>query len=107
MKKAVLKTLGIAYGLMFAQQFSGINAIIFYSETIFKLTGVDLDPLLQMVVFAVVQVIACVIAAALIDQVSFPQLNRVNAALLNQSLFQINLLLPWIYYSKILIMIMR
>ncbi|XP_043789107.1 facilitated trehalose transporter Tret1-like [Apis laboriosa] len=69
MKKAVLKTLGIAYGLMFAQQFSGINAIIFYSETIFKLTGVDIDPLLQMVVFAVVQVIACVIAAALIDQV--------------------------------------
>lgn len=81
MKKAVLKTLGIAYGLMFAQQFSGINAIIFYSETIFKLTGVDLDPLMQMVVFAVVQVIACIIAAALIDQVSFPQLNRVNAAL--------------------------
>lgn len=73
MKKPVLKTLGIAYGLMFAQQFSGINAIIFYSETIFKQTGVDLDPLMQMVVFAVVQVIACVIAAATIDLVSFPR----------------------------------
>ncbi|CAD1479639.1 unnamed protein product [Heterotrigona itama] len=68
LRKPVLKTLGVAYGIMLAQQLSGINAIIFYCETIFKQTGVDLDPLLQMVVVAVVQVIACCIAASLIDQ---------------------------------------
>ena len=69
LRKPVLKTLGVAYGIMLAQQLSGINAIIFYCETIFKQTGVDLDPLLQMVVVAVVQVIACSISASLIDQV--------------------------------------
>ncbi|XP_033362154.1 facilitated trehalose transporter Tret1-like [Bombus vosnesenskii] len=68
LKKPVLKTMGVAYGLMFAQQFSGINAIIFYCETIFRQTGVDMDPLLQMLIFAVVQVIACAISASLIDQ---------------------------------------
>ncbi|XP_043600180.1 facilitated trehalose transporter Tret1-like [Bombus pyrosoma] len=68
LKRPVLKTMGVAYGLMFAQQFSGINAIIFYCETIFRQTGVNMDPLLQMLIFAVVQVIACAISASLIDQ---------------------------------------
>ncbi|XP_076395278.1 hdc homolog, cell cycle regulator isoform X6 [Megachile rotundata] len=68
LKKPVLKTMGVAYGMMFAQQFSGINAVIFYAETIFKQTGVDMDSLLQMVIFAVVQVIACVVSASLIDK---------------------------------------
>ncbi|KZC13066.1 Facilitated trehalose transporter Tret1 [Dufourea novaeangliae] len=68
LEKPVLKTLGVAIGLMFAQQFSGINAIIFFGETIFKQTGVDMDTTLQMVIFAVVQVIACLASAVLIDQ---------------------------------------
>ncbi|KAK1122886.1 hypothetical protein K0M31_009331 [Melipona bicolor] len=68
LRRPVLKTLGVAYGIMLAQQLSGINAIIFYCETIFKQTGVDLDPLLQMVIVAVVQVIACCVSASLIDQ---------------------------------------
>ncbi|XP_076650444.1 facilitated trehalose transporter Tret1-like [Halictus rubicundus] len=67
-KPPLLRTMAVALGLMFAQQFSGINAIIFYGETIFKQTGVEMDSLLQVVIFAVVQVIACVISAALIDQ---------------------------------------
>ncbi|CAK9824624.1 Facilitated trehalose transporter Tret1 [Anthophora retusa] len=68
MKKPVLKTMGVAFGLMYAQQFSGINAIVFYCESIFKQTGVDMDPLLQMVIVAIVQVIACIASAILIDQ---------------------------------------
>lgn len=83
LKKPVLRTMAVAYGLMFAQQFSGINAIIFYCETIFRQTGVDLDSLLQMVIFAVVQVIACVASASLIDQVSSLEhvpFRRANAA---------------------------
>lgn len=69
LKRPVLRTLGLAYGMMFAQQFSGINAVIFYGETIFKQTGVDMDPLLQVVIFAVVQVFACVLSALLVDKV--------------------------------------
>lgn len=67
-KKPVVKTMAVAYGLMFAQQFSGVNAIIFYGETIFKATGVEMNPLVQVVIFAVVQVIACAASAILIDK---------------------------------------
>ncbi|XP_017889700.1 facilitated trehalose transporter Tret1 isoform X3 [Ceratina calcarata] len=68
MHRPILKTMMLAYGMMFAQQFSGINAIIFYCESVFRLTGVDLDSMFQMVIVAVVQVEACLISAALIDK---------------------------------------
>ncbi|CAL7938500.1 unnamed protein product [Xylocopa violacea] len=82
-KKPILKTMGVAYGLMFAQQFSGINAIIFYCETIFKQTGVDLDPLLQMVIVGVVQVIASAASAVLIDQVGRKVLMTISTSLMS------------------------
>ncbi|XP_076295213.1 facilitated trehalose transporter Tret1-like [Lasioglossum baleicum] len=75
----MLRTMAVAFGLMFAQQFSGINAIIFYGETIFKQTGVEMDSLLQMVIFAVVQVFACVVSAVLIDQVGRKVLMAVSS----------------------------
>ncbi|KYN39786.1 Facilitated trehalose transporter Tret1-2 like protein, partial [Trachymyrmex septentrionalis] len=74
MREPVLKTLGVAYGLMVAQQFSGINAIIFYGSTIFEATGVGMESQWQIVIFAVVQLTACVAAAVLVDKHS--QLGR-------------------------------
>lgn len=70
----VLKTLAVAYGLMFAQQFSGINAIVFYGVTILESTGVGMESLMELVIFGVVQVIACAVAALLIDKVNFNKL---------------------------------
>lgn len=67
--KSVLKTLAVAYGLMFAQQFSGINAIIFYGLTILESTDVGMESQLELVIFGVAQVVACVTAALLIDKV--------------------------------------
>ena len=37
-KSAYLKPLGVSLGLMFAQQFSGINAVMFYSVSIFRVS---------------------------------------------------------------------
>ncbi|XP_018367335.1 PREDICTED: facilitated trehalose transporter Tret1-2 homolog [Trachymyrmex cornetzi] len=68
MRKPVLKTLAVAYGLMFAQQFSGINAIIFYGFTILEATGVGMESQLELVIFGVVQVVACVAATLLVDK---------------------------------------
>lgn len=69
MKRPVLKTMAVAYGLMFAQQFSGINAMIFYGVTILEATGVGMESLVELIIFGVVQVVACVAATLLIDKV--------------------------------------
>ncbi|KAG5311580.1 TRE12 protein, partial [Acromyrmex insinuator] len=64
----MLKTLCVAYGLMFVQQFSGINAIIFYGFTIFEATSVGMASQVELVIFGTVQVVACVAATLLIDK---------------------------------------
>lgn len=65
--------MAVAYGLMFAQQFSGINAMIFYAVTILRSTGVGTEPLIELVIFGAVQVVACVTSTLLIDKVTlFP-----------------------------------
>ena len=40
---------GIAMSLMFMQQFSGVNVVIFYAQTIFRDAGSELDPGLQKI----------------------------------------------------------
>ena len=69
LQKPMLKMIAVVFGLVSALQFSGINVIIFYAETIFKETGTGMDPEVQMVIFAVSQVVACAIAALLVDKV--------------------------------------
>ncbi|KYQ52114.1 Facilitated trehalose transporter Tret1-2 like protein, partial [Trachymyrmex zeteki] len=81
MRKPVLKTLAVAYGLMFAQQFSGINAIIFYGFTILEATGVGMESQLELVIFGVVQVVACVAAALLVDKFAICNLSNGRLAL--------------------------
>lgn len=38
-RPVTMKALSISLGLMFFQQLSGINAVIFYSKTIFEVSG--------------------------------------------------------------------
>lgn len=51
-KKALLASLGG----MFFQQLSGINAVIFYTVTIFQASGSSMSPELASIVIAIVQV---------------------------------------------------
>lgn len=54
--------------LMFFQQFSGINAVIFFTVDIFKMAGSSLDPNFCSIIVGVVQVLMTFAAAALVER---------------------------------------
>lgn len=68
MKRNNLKPLLISLGLMFFQQLSGINAVIFYTVSIFKDAGSTIDENLCTIIVGVVNFIAVFIATILIDR---------------------------------------
>lgn len=63
-----LKSLLIVLGLMFFQQMSGINAVIFYTTQIFEDTGSDIDSSIQTIIVGVVNFASTFIATILIDR---------------------------------------
>lgn len=67
-KKSTLKALLIAFGLMFFQQFSGINAVILYSSDMFEKSGVKFDPKIASILVAAFQVIATFISSLIVDK---------------------------------------
>ncbi|XP_031350215.1 facilitated trehalose transporter Tret1-like isoform X2 [Photinus pyralis] len=66
--QATMKAMIIALGLMFFQQFSGINAILFYAGTIFKDASGSLSSGCCTVIIGTVQVLATLMAATLIER---------------------------------------
>jgi len=63
-----LKPLSISLGLMFFQQFSGINAVIFYTVQIFKDAGSTIDGNLCTIIVGIVNFLATFIGIVLIDR---------------------------------------
>lgn len=55
-------------GLMFFQQFSGINAVIFYTNDIFTSAGSNISPVIATIIVGVVQTIATYISSLLVDK---------------------------------------
>lgn len=55
-KRATKKAFLISFGLMLFQQLSGVNAVIFYTGTIFEAAGSDLDPSIATIIVGCMQV---------------------------------------------------
>ncbi|SPP74695.1 facilitated trehalose transporter Tret1 isoform X1 [Drosophila guanche] len=68
LKRNNLKPLSISLGLMFFQQLSGINAVIFYTVSIFKDAGSTIDGNVCTIIVGVVNFLATFIATLLIDR---------------------------------------
>ena len=68
LEKVNLKPLIIALMLMLGQQLSGVNAVIFFSVTIFNAAKTEMSSLIENVIVGGVQVVATAIAAILIDR---------------------------------------
>lgn len=63
-----MKAILISLGLMLFQQLSGINAVIFYTVKIFKMSGSSVDENLSTIIVGVVNFISTFFATALIDR---------------------------------------
>ncbi|CAB3232478.1 unnamed protein product [Arctia plantaginis] len=63
-----LMALIIGLGLMLFQQFSGINAVIFYTNDIFHSAGSNIPPVIATIIVGVVQTIATYISSILVDK---------------------------------------
>ncbi|XP_043196353.1 facilitated trehalose transporter Tret1-like [Amphibalanus amphitrite] len=81
-----LRALAIALALMFFQQMSGINAVIFYSVSIFKFAGSTIDGNLCSVVVGLVNFGATFIANVMIDRLGRKILLYISSALMVASL---------------------
>lgn len=58
----------MSFSLMFFQQAAGINAVIFYTSSIFKSSGAELDPNLATVVVSTAQVTTALISSFVVDK---------------------------------------
>lgn len=67
-RKTTLRGLVISLGLMFFQQVSGINAVIFYTNDIFGAADTGISPALATIIIGVVQVLATFVATMIVDR---------------------------------------
>jgi SP family facilitated glucose transporter-like MFS transporter 8 len=66
--RVVQKGLVIALGLMFFQQLSGVNSIIFYASDIFSKAGSTIDPNEAAIIVGAVQVVSVFFSTLVVDR---------------------------------------
>lgn len=67
-RTTTIRGLVISMGLMFFQQVSGINAVIFYTNDIFGAANTGIKPELATIIIGVMQVIATFVATVIVDR---------------------------------------
>ncbi len=96
LKLDFVKPVAICLSLMVFEQFSGFNAIIFYTGGIFRAAGTSIDSNLSSIVVGVVQVIATVASSVLVDRAGRRILLLISQIVMSVSL----LVLGTFFYFK-------
>lgn len=112
LKKWLRPALIIGIGLGFFQQFTGINTVIYYAPTIFKLSGFSSDTVAILATMGIgaVNVLATIVAIPLIDKVGRKPLLYFGMMLMMLCLFVLSLsfgfyhtaALKWIAFASLI-----
>lgn len=113
LKKWLRPAIVIGIGLGFFQQFTGINTVIYYAPTIFRLSGFSSDAVAILATMGVgaVNVLATIVALPLIDKVGRKPLLYVGMTLMIICLMILSMsfyfshggILKWISFASILV----
>lgn len=88
---AAKRGLVIGLGVMFLQQFSGCNAVIFYTKSIFEDAGALIDPGHSTIIVGVIQVIATWVASLVVDRLGRRMLLLLSIIVMTLSTFTLGL----------------
>ncbi|CAO1330813.1 unnamed protein product [Diamesa serratosioi] len=78
--KGNLKALIISGGILAFQQLSGINVVLFYSQSIFEKTGSSMEPAISTIIVGIVQVLASCCTPLIVDRLGRKIILLVSAA---------------------------
>jgi Sugar (and other) transporter len=77
--KIAVKGLWIFFGVMFLQEMSGINAVLFFANDIFTQAGTSLEPRFNSIIIGAVQALATIPATLVVDKLGRKLLLIVSA----------------------------
>lgn len=96
--KATKKATFICMMLMVFQQFTGINAIMFYTETIFSCANIEVNSALQTITVGLVQIVATLVSAVTIDKFGRKLLFLVSTSMMGVGVFlSLIFYIPFVY----------
>lgn len=93
-QRATKRALLIAFGLMFFQQFCGINAVIFYTSNIFQSSGIKFDPKTATILVGGFQAVATFVSSLIVDR-----LGRRKLLLFSGLIMSVSTLLIGLFYT--------